>query len=457
MIRALAVLLVASLPALADGPVRFPDTPAGKKAEGYLAAFDRGTADAMREFESKNRAAASLARTPMEERLSLAHQLFEDTGGLDATRIVQSSPYEIVVAAVGRKSGMSLLLTFQLEEAEPHGLAGISIEPDTGDVSGPVDADARREVVDGVARELTAAYVFPDVAAKMIDSIQGRLRDGKYDACTDGRTFASHLTDDLQAVSHDKHLRVRAGRMPEERFFHGPGGASDGDRDWTNNDFVRVERLGGNVGYLKLNGLRPGLAAERTSAAAMAFLANSSALVIDLRENGGGSPEAIAFLLSYLFEGKVLLNTFFDRVQNTTTESWTRAEIPGRRFDATIPVWVLTSARTFSGAEELAYDLQNLKRATIVGETTGGGAHPVMPRPISHDFTVMVPFARAINPITKTNWEGVGVKPDVAVPADKALYVAHRAALEKILPKTDPDERREVEAALRAVNKSLEQ
>jgi C-terminal processing protease CtpA/Prc len=167
-----------------------------------------------------------------------------------------------------------------------------------------------------------------------------------------------------------------------------------------------------------------GEAVSETVAAAMTFLANTDALVIDLRRNGGGRPQTVALLSSYLFDAPVLLNSLYWREWDRTDDFWTSATVKGRRYGKDKPVFVLTSARTFSAAEEFAYNLKNLERATIVGETTGGGANPGGMRRLSEDFTMFVPMGRAINPVTKTNWEGTGVAPDVAVASENALQAA---------------------------------
>ena len=150
-----------------------------------------------------------------------------------------------------------------------------------------------------------------------------------------------------------------------------------------------------------------------------------------MRENGGGSPGMVAFVSSYLLDRRTHLNDLWTRRTGKTEEFWTRDSVPGRRFGGEKPIYVLTSARTFSGAEEFTYNLKHMKRATIIGETTGGGAHPVAGHRIDEHFMIGVPFARAINPITHTNWEGVGVKPDIVVPADDALAAAQKLLLEK--------------------------
>jgi retinol-binding protein 3 len=322
-----------------------------------------------------------------------------------------------------------------------------------------VSAATRRQVIDGVLARLREAYVFPDTALAMERSVQERARRGAYDRITSARAFAESLTAHLQAVSQDRHLRVRysAEAIPERRQDGPSPEAERRQREFgrqVNFGFEKLERLDGNVGYLELRSVafEPDWI-EETTAAAFNFLANTDALIIDLRRNGGGSPHMVAFVTSYLFgEDTVHLNSLYWRPENRTDHFYTRKTVPGRRFGPDKPVYVLTSDRTFSGAEEFAYNLQTRKRATIVGDTTGGGAHPGGMRRVTEHFGVWVPSGRAINPITKTNWERVGVRPDLAAPADRALSVAHAAALRGLIARTtDPQRKRQLEEALAEV------
>jgi C-terminal processing protease CtpA/Prc len=191
-----------------------------------------------------------------------------------------------------------------------------------------------------------------------------------------------------------------------------------------NCSFVRVERLAGNVGYLRFDGFAPPEPCAETVAAAMTFVAGTQGLIVDLRENRGGSPDMVALVSSYLFDRRTHLNDLWTRSTGTTREYWTRDSVAGRRFGGEKPVIVLTSSRTFSAAEEFTYNLKALGRATVVGETTGGGAHPVDGHRIDDHFVVAVPVARAVNPVTRTNWEGTGIEPDVKVPASDAMAAA---------------------------------
>lgn len=319
-----------------------------------------------------------------------------------------------------------------------------------------ITATTRAEVIDGVLRKLNASYVFPEVAGKMEAAIRERLKNGEYEAITSARAFAAALTEHLQAVSHDKHLRVLYSFAPLPAEPEGSDGTPAADLRQTsrrfNFGFEKVERLAGNVGYLDLRYFDSPEIGGDTATAALGFLANTDALVIDLRQNGGGEPAMIALLSSYLFPPEpVHLNSLYWRPTDTTQQFWTLPYVPGKRYLGK-EVYVLTSKRTFSGAEEFAYNLKNLKRATLIGETTGGGAHPGGMERISDHFAVWVPTGRAINPISKTNWEGTGVTPDVPIAADQALETAHRMALKKLLEKaTDAEEKERLENALRAV------
>src|SRR5678815_1567371 len=317
-------------------------------------------------------------------------------------------------------------------------------QPEQPDLT--IDAATRTQVIDGILKRLNDSYVFPDVAKKMDQSIRERVNKKEYDQITSAKEFATKLTNDLQDVSHDKHLRVRYSHqsIPERGQRREPTAEEREGRKraltWMNHGFGKVERLPGNIGYLEFFNFADEELGAETVAAAMNFINGTDALIIDMRRNGGGNPRMVALVCSYLFGPEpVHLNDLYWREGNQTDEFWTKKELPGKRY-LNKDVYVLTSNRTFSGAEEFTYNLKNLKRATIIGETTGGGAHPGGGFRISEHFGMFVPTGRAISPITKTNWEGTGVTPDISVPADQALAVARLMALKKSLstvPNTD--------------------
>ena len=311
-----------------------------------------------------------------------------------------------------------------------------------------LDTKTRIAVIEGAIRALNANYVFPEVAQKMEQALRARMQRKEYDAITSARTLAHTLTQHLQAVSRDKHLRVNYHFEQQPEF--NPNEEPEAERArrqafqrQANFGFARVERLRGNIGYIDLRGFMDAEAGSETVAATMNLLADTDALIFDLRQNGGGQPEMVALISSYLFDHSTHLNDIYSRPENNTREFWTQTNVPGKKY-LDKEVYVLTSRYTFSAGEEFTYNLKNLKRATIVGEVTGGGAHPTRPHRIDAHFSIGVPFARAINPITKTNWEGTGVQPDVVVPREQAQHVAHSAALKSILSNTTETQRREL-------------
>ena len=302
---------------------------------------------------------------------------------------------------------------------------------------GPVTDDERTAVVERIETMLADRYVFADKGVEAGARIQSQLADGVYDDLSAPDAFAEALTEDLQSVTNDKHLRVRHRPPPS-----GPGPARDPIMEQvsfmermraSNFGIAAVEVLDGNIGYLDLRSFAPEELVRERYDAAMHLLANVNALIIDERQHGGGDPASVRYFTSYFFDEPTHLNSLHYRNGDTEeiNEFWTYDEVAGpQRPD--LPLFVLTSDYTFSGAEEFAYNLKTRNRATIVGETSGGGANPGGTMPAGERFGVFIPTGRAVNPITGTNWEGVGVEPDVAVPADdaldKALELARPAA-----------------------------
>jgi hypothetical protein len=324
---------------------------------------------------------------------------------------------------------LSALLLLQA----PDGIAQIGPPPDM-----PCDAGTRAEIIDSVSAALNQVYVFPEVAEQMERHLRSRLGEGAYDEFGTIREFTGVLTRELQGVSHDRHLRV--GYISPEQMAEL---TADRDEDEarrrqleayarSNFNFRRIEILSGNVGYLRFDSFVSAEYSGATAVAAMNFLAHSDALIIDLRNNGGGSPSLIQLITSYFFDEPVHLNSFYIRETDSWDQFWTQSHVDGPRM-TDVDLYVLTSEFTFSGAEEFTYNLKNLERATIVGDTTGGGAHPVNQRLFTNlNVGMALPFGRAVNPITETNWEGVGVIPDVAVAQEVALETAHLMALRGI-------------------------
>jgi C-terminal processing protease CtpA/Prc len=305
-----------------------------------------------------------------------------------------------------------------------------------------VDANERALVVAQVLDRLRESYVREDVARRVEREIRAREKAGNYDGLSNVAEFVQALTRDLQAASGDKHLVVSLSGE----------GAPVGQHSCL---FVNVAVLTGNVGYIKFNAFRSPEVCGGIAAAAMSLVADCDALILDLRDNSGGDPAMVAFMSSYFFSQPVHLSDIYERVRQATVESWTLPFVPGPKF-IDKPVFVLTSPRTFSGAEEFAYDLQMLKRALVIGEASGGGAHPALSVRVGERFEVAVPVARYINPVSGTNWEGRGVGPDIRVREEQAVQAAYRAALENVIRRmTSSRQRDEIERQIEALTKFL--
>lgn len=290
-----------------------------------------------------------------------------------------------------------------------------------------------RALVTEAIKLLRANYVFPDKAERAAAAIQARLDAGEYDDLDEG-ALGSLLTSQLYELCADRHLRMRLRRTDE----HDAMTFEQARQVWldrsrlTNYGIAKVERLDGNIGHIDLRQIANPSVGGTAIAAAMELVSRTHALIIDLRRCGGGSPHGVIFWNSYLFpDSDTHLNDIYDGASGQTRQFWTASFVPGSRY-VDRPVYLLTSSSTFSGAEEFSYNLKVLGRATLIGETTRGGAHPTDAFPITPTLEITVPVARSVNPTTGTNWEGTGVEPDVSVPADDAFRLAYREALQHV-------------------------
>jgi hypothetical protein len=298
-----------------------------------------------------------------------------------------------------------------------------------------------KALVDTISNVLNKEYVSADLATKMSAFISSRLDSGKYTAFQDLEALSNQLTEDLRSISHDKHLSVFVDyeRVREESKKKKPVQTMEiatAESKWLqerNYGFNELKILDGNIGYLNLKNFDAAKYAGETAAAAMHFLNSSKAIIIDLRENSGGSPNMIQLLISYFYKDQPIhINDFYIRSTNETKQVWTLPYVPGKKLDR-LPLYILTSPHTFSAAEGFSYCLKNLNRATIVGETTGGAAHPSFTMAVTDSFSITVPNTIVIDPFTHTDWEGTGVKPDIMVTADQALLKAQLLILEKLV------------------------
>jgi retinol-binding protein 3 len=302
-----------------------------------------------------------------------------------------------------------------------------------GDCDPAVAAGVRKSVLEQLARRLDSDYAIPETARKLATSVRASERSGAYRKITCAPELARQLTLDLFAVAHDKHLHVDYSFDPAPPAPPGPPSPEELRLLRRLNGLIpKVEILDGNVGYMRVDGVPPLEVARDAVAAAFAFVHDTDALIIDDRGNHGGDPRTVALYMSYVSEGEpYLVNTFHWR--EGRVEEFRTSQLGELSYGASKPVFILTSPETFSGGEELAYDLKVRKRGVVVGEVTGGGANPGGPVSLGHQFVANIPTGQAVNPVTGGSWEGIGVKPDVEVPAAQALGKAHRLAIEGLI------------------------
>jgi C-terminal processing protease CtpA/Prc len=301
--------------------------------------------------------------------------------------------------------------------------------------------EMQEEIIESINAVLIKKYLFPEVAEKMKDNLLKNLTARKYDSLTAPGAFAEALTKDLYEHSKDIHVNLSfspkyAGElerlMKDEAYRKEFEEKEEASLRKFNFYFKEIKRLNENIGYVKFDRFPALKYSKDVIIHTMGFLANMDAIIIDLRENGGGQPETVQYMCSYFFDSKPrLLNSLYSREKDETVDYYTLKNIEGKRMPG-VPLFILTGAHTFSGAEEFAYNMQTQKRALIIGETTGGGAHDNEFVPVTNGFVLSVSISRAINPITKTNWEGTGVKPDIEVSPDKAYNTAYYEASKKL-------------------------
>jgi len=382
-----------------------------------------------------------------------------DEPGLAAWQSAHQAGIDAIRRELSLRLPAARLLEFTYDEP---GAPRISV-PDDGSLA--AEQLSGREIVTKAMELLRANYVVPDQAEQAATAVEAKLEAGEYDDL-DEVTLTERLTRDLQEITGDRHLRVVLGggpgpgphsqRVPEpkEPEDHETRRLAMRRRGRLDNFGIRqVERLDGNVGYLDVRRVAMPANAGPAIGAAMELVAGTYALILDLRQNHGGSPEGVVVWCSYLLDERPThLNDIFHADTGETRQFWALPYVPGTRYTER-PVYVLTSGQTFSGGEDFAYTLQALGRATVVGETTGGGAHPTRGFPISAAVHIGIPFARSINPVTGTNWQGTGVVPDVAVPEAQARDTAYAKALEHVLAMDDvpPPILHEAREALAAV------
>lgn len=346
------------------------------------------------------------------------------TGGFDLLSIekTSSTSIEFVVQETGRERRAAGRLALSGEPLRVTEAYFVVIPAGASFLGFDISQSMRETVIADINQTLHKYYVFNEIAKAMTERLVKQQKRGEYQSLYNGVTFAELVTTHLREVSNDLHLRLVFSPLSNLPPLTDElkGKEYRQNMEQINCGFEQAEILPDNIGLIKFDIFADPEICGATASATIKQVKDVNALIIDMRANQGGMPAMVAYVTSYFFEKPTHLNDIYNRAEDTTRQWWTLAQVPGDRLISQ-PIYLLTSKRTFSAAEEFAYNLQALGRAKIIGETTGGGAHPVCEEQINAQFTLIVPCERSINPITKTNWEGTGVKPDVEVPSEIAL------------------------------------
>lgn len=316
----------------------------------------------------------------------------------------------------------------------------------------PIELKEINELVKNLADSIAVNYIIGEKALMIKINLLKELREGKYDRFKEKNELANHLSDELVAWSNDKHFRITPSEPAGQRFMM-PTSYDHIAKD--NYSFKKMEHLNGNIAYIKFNRFIPPSYSGSLIMAAMLFAANSDAVIIDLRDNIGGSPDTVAMLAGFFLKEPTLLTVNFTRSTNEKREVWsTLADVKINSSDPNnfivpitalerlknIPLYILTGDQTFSAAEMFSFSLQGHKRATIVGKNTLGGGHGIRPFEMAQGFTAFIPYTRYYHPVTNESWEVVGVKLDIPCADDDAKRVAQINILKELQkkPKHDP-------------------
>jgi hypothetical protein len=309
------------------------------------------------------------------------------------------------------------------------------------DIDLTINDENQKEVILSLIEEIKNYYIFAEIGEKLYKTIYQKFNNNEYNHIKKASILCEVLNKQLLQISNDKHLRISFS-SEKQPILKDPMN----DPQWLeeylqqniidNFGFYKLERLPGNIGYIDLRCFAFPQFGGETAVQAMNFLSNTSGLIVDLRNNIGGHPGMVSLIISYFFESEsvhpVHISDIYWQSEGITQQYWSYQYLPGKRY-LNKPLFILTSKNTFSAAEQFAYELKNMKRATVIGERTMGGANPAPPTQINEYFTAFIPNGRAISPITNSNWEGTGVLPDVEVSQDEAFDISYTKALQNII------------------------
>jgi retinol-binding protein 3 len=405
--------------------ISIPKTPSGLVLRAWLDAVNSGNPAKIQAY------VRSIDSTQTGDWLV---SLSQHSGGFSLLSVTSKGPRLISFHVKEKESATEAFGSIRVRDSSQLGVLSFTLRPLPPNAlieDVVLDRTEKKRVIDGVIVNLKERYLYSDVAEKMADALlKSEQRDDEREE-TDGGAFAFSLTKQLRDISHDKHLEViyTPFKVPQTRQ---PAVANDPahpphERRSNNCGISNAKILAGNIGYLKVDAFSHPVDCRSSLEVAMVRLNNAAALIFDLRQNHGGDPRMVDLIASYLFDQQTHLNDMYNPRSKATEEYWTHSPIPGNKL-TNKPAFVLTSSMTISGGEEFCYDLKMLKRATIVGERTGGRAHIASLNRIDDHFAIAVPFAKPVNPISKSDWEGIGVVPDVEVKEANAIASATKLA-----------------------------
>jgi hypothetical protein len=319
-----------------------------------------------------------------------------------------------------------------------------------------ISSKEKSQIIDTIIKAVKHSYVFPKISSQIETMLLTHERKGDYNKIISSKEFADTISNQLTFTSNDKHLRILYSydTIPQKTNKEPP--LPDFIKTFAlenNYGFNKIDILDGNIGYINILGFFPFDEATQKAIASFDFLSGTKALIVDLRENTGGYAPLANFMISYFFNKqpvKILENVFRD--SSKIEQMWSSFYVPGKRY-LNRPVYVLTSSGTFSAGEAFAYILQGFHKAIVVGERTGGGANLCDLIRLNDHFVMNLPVGRPVSPFSKSNWEAVGVQPDIAVSKEKALITAHIAALQELIKnctdKTQSDKLKDILARVK--------
>jgi retinol-binding protein 3 len=406
--------------------------PSALVVDALLEAVAAGTGAAAREFISRHTTPAYRAAAPLDAHAAELARMHREIGRAEVVDLRRLPSGEREVHLRSLEGGARWVLRLEMDDAPPHAVSRIRWRDEA--LTGALDARMRSEVLASLIESVEGMYVSPDTAAMITAHLRARAAAGAYDALTDRGALAEVLTRDLRAVNRDGHLYVRdATSGPVAGGAGVPAAPPVSDEGPAALGFTRVERLPGNVGYIEIAAPlvgRPGRDAEDRALVGEVVrqMEGADAVIIDLRGSPGGSALLANHLVSHFLPAGTHLFTVESRLSGNRSERRAAAEVPGPRL-LSVPVYVLTSQRTFSAGEDIAFSFASQGRATLVGESTGGGGRNNTLVRLAHGMMASISATRVIDPRTGGEaWERVGVPPTLEVPEADALQAALRHA-----------------------------